>query len=72
MLIFSGTLCDIDVDECSTIRPCEHGSRCENTEGDYICWCQTGYNGKNCETNIDDCSPGTNKLFGIFQTRSYF
>ena len=53
-----GTLCDKDVDECATIRPCEHGSRCENTEGGYICWCQTGFDGTNCETNIDDCLPG--------------
>ncbi|CAL1275690.1 unnamed protein product, partial [Larinioides sclopetarius] len=35
---------------------CKHGGTCTNTgHGSYTCTCAEGYNGTNCEEEIDDC-----------------
>lgn len=45
LLGWTGTTCEIDVNECS-YNPCAHGS-CINTNGSYSCNCtDTGYGGR--------------------------
>lgn len=35
--------------------PCEHGGVCVNTPGSYRCDCPTGFSGRRCEVNINEC-----------------
>ena len=35
----------LDIDECTTESPCHANATCNNTEGSYICECNTGFNG---------------------------
>ncbi|XP_060604537.1 delta-like protein D [Ruditapes philippinarum] len=51
---FTGTLCENDVDEC-TSSPCKHGSMCENHDGGFNCRCVNGTVGDLCEENINEC-----------------
>ncbi|XP_023213992.1 sushi, von Willebrand factor type A, EGF and pentraxin domain-containing protein 1-like [Centruroides sculpturatus] len=44
------------VNICEDIKPCNNLGTCINIENDYICHCPTGFQGKQCEINIDDCS----------------
>ncbi|KAK3106526.1 hypothetical protein FSP39_021900 [Pinctada imbricata] len=37
-------------------NPCQNGAACQVTGDSYRCNCQAGYNGMNCETNINECS----------------
>ena len=55
-LCLAGPQCTEDVDECRK-NPCQNRGRCQNTPGNYVCKCQPGYGGLNCQKNIDDCSP---------------
>lgn len=57
-LIYSkkGARCNEDVNECIK-TPCKNGGRCINTQGSFMCKCQHGYSGHNCQTDVDDCSP---------------
>ena len=45
------------VDYCSS-SPCQHQSTCTNTPDGlgYRCSCKPGFNGDNCEMNIDECA----------------
>jgi len=36
-------------------NPCKHGS-CQERSNDYVCKCEAGYIGKNCDEDIDDCA----------------
>ena len=38
----------IDGDQCES-SPCQNGARCEDGLSSYVCWCATGFGGKNCE-----------------------
>ncbi|XP_040261600.1 coagulation factor IX [Bufo bufo] len=38
----------IDGDQCIS-APCLHGGVCKDDVSAYVCWCQQGYRGKNCE-----------------------
>ncbi|XP_075043411.1 coagulation factor IX [Mixophyes fleayi] len=38
----------VDGDQC-TSNPCLNGGMCKDDVSAYICWCQEGYRGKNCE-----------------------
>ena len=51
------TTCNV-TDVCLRYTPCQNGATCTN-EGtnDYTCECVAGFTGKNCSTNIDECSP---------------
>jgi hypothetical protein len=47
---------------CTTINPCQNAATCTQTSdgttltpGVYHCECPTGYNGTNCEEDIDEC-----------------
>lgn len=48
---------------CERERPCMN-SLCEPITGDYLCTCDDGYTGKNCQHNIDDCDPNPCKNGG--------
>ncbi|XP_071136604.1 coadhesin-like [Mytilus edulis] len=41
-------------DYCGSI-PCENGASCENIHYGYKCTCIEGFQGNNCEIDIDDC-----------------
>ncbi|XP_078612394.1 uncharacterized protein LOC144882464 [Branchiostoma floridae x Branchiostoma japonicum] len=45
---------DGEIDECSP-SPCVHGI-CYDAIGSYICACQDGWVGTNCDTNFDECT----------------
>ncbi|XP_016036029.2 protein crumbs isoform X1 [Drosophila simulans] len=65
---FTGVHCDSDVDECLSF-PCLNGATCHNKLfffkfgkhrilrqiNAYECVCQPGYEGENCEVDIDEC-----------------
>nr|XP_039269162.1 sushi, von Willebrand factor type A, EGF and pentraxin domain-containing protein 1-like [Styela clava] len=44
-----------EIDECEK-RPCRHNGVCSDGINDFSCSCPTGYSGKTCEIDIDDCS----------------
>ena len=39
-----------DIDECSS-TPCQNGGACADGVNGYVCTCQDGYNGDNCENS---------------------
>ncbi|GAB5576156.1 sushi [Prionailurus iriomotensis] len=43
-----------EVDACDS-SPCQHGGRCENGGGAYLCACPEGFFGYHCETVSDPC-----------------
>lgn len=44
--------------------PCKHG-KCQNTHGSYQCVCELGYEGHQCEIDINDCYPNHCQYGGI-------
>lgn len=58
VLLLNGTgpRCNEDVNECKK-NPCKNGGRCINSQGSYVCKCQPGYSGHDCQIDIDDCTP---------------
>lgn len=48
---YTPTVVDLCADE-----PCQNGGTCENTEDGYTCTCTPGYEGTDCETDIDECA----------------
>ncbi|XP_072033997.1 uncharacterized protein [Amphiura filiformis] len=50
----NGTDCQ-DIDECSEDMPCMNGATCRDNDGSYDCDCVPGWEGKNCQTDIDEC-----------------
>jgi len=51
---FSGTHCELNVDECLE-HPCQNNGSCEDIISGYVCHCAVGWTGSNCEENADDC-----------------
>uniref|UniRef100_A0A3P9H2P2 Coagulation factor IX n=1 Tax=Oryzias latipes TaxID=8090 RepID=A0A3P9H2P2_ORYLA len=45
----------IDGDQCDP-PPCLNGGVCKDGMSSYVCWCQPNFRGKNCETEIKQCS----------------
>ena len=45
---WEGTDCEIDINECIG-DVCQNGGTCKEVENDYLCECQSSYEGKNCE-----------------------
>ncbi|XP_019645304.1 PREDICTED: fibropellin-1-like [Branchiostoma belcheri] len=55
---YGGTYCEIDlqtIDECAS-NPCQHAGTCTDALNSYTCSCAPGYQGTNCETDIDECA----------------
>ena len=51
----SGSVCE-EIDECAP-EPCQNGGSCTHGIGYYSCNCTgTGFDGDDCENNIDDCT----------------
>ena len=48
---YTGTLCDLDVDECNMSKRCFNGS-CINEQHGFSCSCFTGYTGDLCQTEV--------------------
>ncbi|XP_071133647.1 matrilin-2-like isoform X2 [Mytilus edulis] len=48
----------VQTDSCSS-SPCVHG-RCFHDPSSYVCLCQTGYNGKNCDKDVCSSAPCQN------------
>ena len=41
-------------------KNCSHIIECKNRTGDeMVCKCQVGFTGTHCDTNINDCAPGS-------------
>ena len=49
-----GTLCEINLNECSSHK-CENGGSCIDGIDGYTCSCGEGYTGVYCEEDIDEC-----------------
>lgn len=67
---YEGSNCSSEIDECQS-SPCQNGGTCHDGTGNYTCECNqrnatlkdgnttrtylTGYDGVNCENDIDEC-----------------
>ena len=47
--------CEINIDECEG-GPCQHGATCVDGIAQYSCRCLPGYEGRDCEVEIDECA----------------
>ena len=44
-----------DIDDC-VASPCKNNGTCVDQVDGYICLCDDGYEGDNCDDNTDDCA----------------
>lgn len=44
----------MEIDECQS-NPCKNNGTCIDLIGSFNCNCTAGFNGTQCENNIDDC-----------------
>ncbi|KAM9479052.1 sushi, nidogen and EGF-like domain-containing protein 1 isoform 1-T1 [Salvelinus alpinus] len=51
---FTGSWCQIDVEECSSY-PCQNGGTCSDQVNGFTCQCPPGFTGTVCQTDIDEC-----------------
>ena len=52
---YTGTHCEVDVDECQEIAICGNYP-CNNTFGSFRCLCRTGLTGQGCMQDVDECN----------------
>ena len=48
--------CATQIDNCMSV-PCQHGGQCDNRVNAYVCTCAPGFQGVNCQIDIDECVP---------------
>jgi slit protein 2 len=55
---FKGTNCEKRVEWCTSVasNPCQNNGKCSKIDESYKCECSEGYDGDECQTNIDDCA----------------
>ncbi len=41
--------------ECAS-APCQNGGTCTDGIASYVCTCRPGFSGKDCQTDVDECS----------------
>ena len=44
-----------EIDECSS-NPCQNNGTCEDLVDNFNCTCVSGFQGRTCEINVDDCA----------------
>lgn len=54
LFIYVGILPLSDLDECVVANPCQNNGTCNNNNGSYVCTCNDGWQGKDCEKGILD------------------
>ncbi|XP_060568832.1 uncharacterized protein LOC132727392 [Ruditapes philippinarum] len=54
---YTGDGCQTLVDYCGMTNPCKNDAMCSVTNTGYTCTCKDGYEGINCENEVNDC-PG--------------
>jgi len=52
---FKGKHCEININDCPGINPCQNDGICVDEVNKYSCNCKEGFEGDNCEININDC-----------------
>ncbi|XP_052094473.1 protein crumbs-like isoform X1 [Mytilus californianus] len=67
---FNGTECQFNIDDCAILDPCKNNASCTDLIKDYRCNCFSGYTGKNCETDIDECISNPCQYNGTCTQRS--
>ena len=50
---YDGKNCEADINECFENDPCQNQGQCKNKNGTYDCICKNGFNGTNCENQIE-------------------
>ena len=66
LVTWTGSLCELDVNECETnLEPCVYGT-CENQIGneEFICHCDPGWTGGLCDIDIDECESNPCQNYG--------
>ena len=61
--IVSGTVCEIDIDECENNR-CRNGAACVDGQGEYFCECRAGYEGPLCQFVSNPVGENTSESAG--------
>ncbi len=59
---YIGDSCNIPMKPCDALQPCQNGGNCTNDpslHNGYFCKCLPGFNGTDCELNIQVCQSST-------------
>ena len=69
---FSGTNCEVDVDECSSV-PCQNGGTCVESDPAaspwFTCSCMLGFTDELCSTDVNECGSGPCFNGGVCEDR---
>ena len=52
--IFTGSRCELDIDECLDVNIC-NGGHCINSNGGFNCICPSSRQGDRCENDVNEC-----------------
>ena len=54
--LFEGNVFFADIDECVESSVCHSNANCTNTDGSYLCMCESGYTGDGVENCTSKCA----------------